>query len=231
MLTKNLAPTKNPATWSNVLGSTPAYGLEYTKFRYPIPPLEPFCLIFFNYPRSDHLLNYSWTAFFYQFLKHPRQVGAVLPCSVDLAQAMRQALEANGPSENAGVVEFGPGTGGITRCLDTHNLTLVEIDQTFCKLLKRCYPNAQVLNLSAQEFLAQQKTPVTVVSSIPLLNNPHANAIKQAISEGYQNGVIQKLVTFSYGSKSPFAQCGFTQEERFKHVLRNVPPANVWIYR
>jgi len=110
-------------------------------------------------------------------------------------------------------------------------LTLVEIDQTFCKLLKRRYPNAQVLNLSAQEFLAQQKTPVSVVSSIPLLNNPHAKAIKQAISEGYQNGVIQKLVTFSYGSKSPFAHCGFAQELRFKHVLRNVPPANVWVYR
>jgi len=157
-------------------------------------------------------------------------VGAVLPCSVELAHAMRQALEANNSLETTGVVEFGPGTGGITRCLDTNNLTLVEIDQTFCELLKSRYPNAQVVNLSAQDFLAQQKTPVCVVSSIPLLNNPHAGAIKQAIGEGYRNGVIQKLVTFSYGSKSPFAGCGFAHEHRFKHVLRNMPPANVWVY-
>lgn len=143
---------------------------------------------------------------------------------------MREALEANVSSAVVGVVEFGPGTGGITRCLDTNNLTLVEIDETFCDLLKNRYPNARVINLSAQEFLAQQKTPVAVVSSIPLLNNPHAAAIKQVIAEAYLTGVIQKLVTFSYGSKSPFAGCGFAHEQRFKHVLLNVPPANVWVY-
>ncbi len=143
---------------------------------------------------------------------------------------MREALEVNCSLETIGVVEFGPGTGGITRCLDTNNLTLVEIDETFCELLKHRYPSAHVVNLSAQDYLAQQKTPVAVVSSIPLLNNPHASAIKKAITDGYRNGVIQKLVTFSYGSKSPFAGCGFVHENRFKHVLRNMPPANVWVY-
>lgn len=184
-------------------------------------------------------MNRSWSAFFYQFLKHPRQVGAVLPCSIELAQAMRSALDEpnSGTSDspaimpNTEVVEFGPGTGSITRRLATDNLTLVEIDQTFCKMLMQRYPSARVLNLSAQDFLAQQKTPVSVVSSIPLLNNPHSGAIKKAIADGYLSGVIQKLVTFSYGSKSPFAGCGFAQEKRFKHVLRNVPPANVWIYQ
>jgi len=191
-----------------------------------------------SHHRRNDLSNHSWTAFFYQFLKHPRQVGAVLPCSVELAQAMRLALDAPAPStsdhqaspHHTGVVEFGAGTGGITRRLDTENLTLVEIDKKFCELLKNRYPNATVLNLSAQDFLAQQKTPVSIISSIPLLNNPHAAVIKQAISNGYQNGIIEKLVTFSYGKKSPFADCGFAQENRFKHVLRNVPPANVWIY-
>lgn len=130
----------------------------------------------------------------------------------------------------AEIVEFGPGTGGITRRLSTENLTLVEIDQKFCEMLRVRYPTAKVLNLSAQDFLAQQKTPVSVVSSIPLLNNPFSGVIKQAIGESYHNGVIKKLVTFSYGRKSPFADCGFTEEKRFKHVLRNVPPANVWIY-
>ena len=143
---------------------------------------------------------------------------------------MREALAFNDSLETLGVIEFGPGTGGITRCLDTHHLTLVEIDETFCELLKKRYPSAHVVNLSAQEFLAQLMTPVAVVSSIPLLNNPHAGAIKQAIADGYRNGLIKKLVTFSYGGKSPFAGCGFAHEHRFKHVLRNMPPANVWIY-
>lgn len=186
-----------------------------------------------------HLLNQSWTAFFFQFLKHPRQVGAVLPCSVELAQAMRLALDSPSP-QNSGpmaaanspeVVEFGAGTGSITQHLNSENLTLVEIDRKFCELLKQRYPQAKVLNLSAEDYLAQQKTPIAVVSSIPLLNNPHSGNIKRAIGDGYQSGVIQKLVTFSYGSKSPFGDCGFGDENRFKRVLRNVPPASVWIYR
>jgi phosphatidylethanolamine/phosphatidyl-N-methylethanolamine N-methyltransferase len=128
------------------------------------------------------------------------------------------------------VVEFGPGTGQITAELSTDHLTLVEIDPQFCELLARRFPQAHVLNMSAVDFLRQQTTPITVVSSIPLLNNPHSGSIKAAIAQGYQSGIIQKLVTYSYGPKSPLGDCSFKQEQRFKRILRNVPPANVWIY-
>jgi phosphatidylethanolamine/phosphatidyl-N-methylethanolamine N-methyltransferase len=128
------------------------------------------------------------------------------------------------------VVEFGPGTGQITAEISTDHLTLVEIDPQFCELLARRFPQAHVLQMSAVDFLKQQTTPVTVVSSIPLLNNPHSGSIKAAIAQGYERGIIRKLVTYSYGSKSPLGDCNFRQEQRFKRILRNVPPASVWIY-
>ncbi len=160
-----------------------------------------------------------------------------MPCSNAVATAMRLALEtpplgqSNGAYPHApAVVEFGPGTGRITEQLHADNLTLVETDQTFCRLLANRYPEATVLNISAIDFLAKQKTPVSVISSIPLLNNPQASTIKDAIAKSYRTGIIQKLVTYSYGPKSPFAECGFVYEARFKQVLRNLPPANIWVY-
>ena len=147
---------------------------------------------------------------------------------------MRHALDTplldSEGSQAPPVVEFGPGTGRITEQLPLNNLTLVETDRAFCELLSNRYPKATVLNISAIDFLAEQKTAVSVVSSIPLLNNPHAPTIKTAVANSYRMGIIQKLVTYSYGSQSPFAECGFTHETRFKQVLRNLPPANIWVY-
>jgi len=177
---------------------------------------------------------FQWTTFLFEFIKAPRQVGAVVPCSNAVATAMRHALDTalvdGTDSHVSAVVEFGPGTGRITEQLHFSNLTLVETDRAFCELLANRYPKATVLNISAIDFLAEQKTPVSVISSIPLLNNPHASTIKTAVANSYRTGIIQKLVTYSYGSKSPFAECGFVHETRFKQVLRNLPPANIWVY-
>jgi|AntAceMinimDraft_1070359.scaffolds.fasta_scaffold02574_2 phospholipid N-methyltransferase len=167
-----------------------------------------------------------------------------MPCSKAVAAAMRHALDTpllgsaldsgtsrlSDAAHELAVVEFGPGTGRITERLHPDNLTLVETDQAFCELLAHRYPKATVLNVSAIDFLAKQTTPVSVISSIPLLNNPHSNKIKMAVATSYRAGIIQKLVTYSYGPKSPYAECGFAHETRFKQVLRNLPPANIWVY-
>jgi phospholipid N-methyltransferase len=136
-----------------------------------------------------------------------------------------------GPIEPPHLVELGPGTGRITAHLNTQPLTLVEIDTTFCQLLANRFAHAQVLNMSAIDFLLQQKTPIDVVTSIPLLNNPQSRAIKSAISQAYQAGVIRRLVTYSYGPLSPLGSCGFASQKRVDHVLRNIPPATVWVYQ
>lgn len=52
--------------------------------------------------------------FFLQFLKHPLQIGSVIPSSNFL---MRQILEAAQVASADTVVELGPGTGGTTRAI------------------------------------------------------------------------------------------------------------------
>lgn len=132
------------------------------------------------------------------------------------------------------VVELGPGTGQITKHLQSylpaHDLTLVEINCKFSELLSMAYPGATVFNGSAVAFFSQAVLPCAVVSSIPMLNNPEAGAIRQAVAQAYQDGLIKKLITYSYGSHSPFAGCGFATEKQVRFVAFNVPPARVWLY-
>ena len=188
--------------------------------------------------RKDKLSPAGWTTFFWRFLQQPRQVGAIASCSEALAASMARALyhpigqerSDLGGSSLRHVVELGPGTGRITAYLHGEPLTLVEIDPAFCELLTKRYKKADVLNMSAVDFLLKQRTPIDVVTSIPLLNNPHASDIKAAIGQAYRAGIIRKLVTYSYGPLSPLACCGFASQARVDRVLRTLPPANVWVY-
>ena len=53
-------------------------------------------------------------AFFQEFLKHPRQIGSIIPSSRFLEQRI---LDAAGIAEVKTVVELGSGTGGTTRAI------------------------------------------------------------------------------------------------------------------
>ncbi|MCD8503955.1 MAG: hypothetical protein LRY56_11420 [Burkholderiaceae bacterium] len=171
----------------------------------------------------------SSAQFVFQALRHPLKVGAVLPSSNRLGLAMARTLfEALG--DELPIVELGPGTGQITKHLPKTNLTLVEINHRFSKLLARAYPDATVFTGSAVEFFSQSTAPCAVVSSIPLLNNPEAGEVRQTMARAYEKGLIKNLITYSYGSHSPFAGCGFAVERQVRFVALNLPPARVWLY-
>ena len=59
------------------------------------------------------LLNGQF-AFFQEFLKHPLQIGSVIPSSRFLE---RRLLEASGVASARSIVELGSGTGGTTRAI------------------------------------------------------------------------------------------------------------------
>jgi phospholipid N-methyltransferase len=92
------------------------------------------------------------------------------------------------------------------------------------------FPEATVVHMSAVDFLLQQQSPIQVVTSIPLLNNPESARLKEAIRMSYKAGIIKKLVAYTYGPISPYRDCGFKVEKKFKFVLGNIPPARVWVY-
>ncbi len=72
-----------------------------------------------------------------QFLRHPKQLGTVFQSSRMLARRMAEEV-----GESVQVVEFGGGTGPVTREIlrrlpKNARLTCFEVNREFCRCLRR----------------------------------------------------------------------------------------------
>lgn len=67
------------------------------------------------------------------------------------------------------VVEIGPGTGALTECLAHYpNLTLIEIEPSFCERLRGLYPNAQIVHGDVRHLdLSELGSDLYVFGNIP----------------------------------------------------------------
>lgn len=115
------------------------------------------------------------------FLRHPAQVGSVVPSSHRLEQRLVRNARI---SEARSVVEFGPGTGGTTVALlqamsATAQLLAVELDSEFHQLLGSAIfdPRFHLALGSAEQLadlLADRRMPApdAIVSGIPFSTMP-----------------------------------------------------------
>jgi phosphatidylethanolamine/phosphatidyl-N-methylethanolamine N-methyltransferase len=174
--------------------------------------------------------------FLRQLFSDPRRVGAIAPSGPGLARAMAAAAA----SAEGWVVELGPGTGSVTLALlesgiASDRLAVVEYDVQFCRLLRERFAGLRVIQgdafkLSATLADLRGQKIAAVVSSLPLLNEPppaRARLLDEAFSLMGDDGVY---VQFTYGLKAPIAHAGYDARRRAT-VLRNLPPAHVWVYR
>lgn len=141
------------------------------------------------------------------------------------------------------VVEIGPGTGPVTEALiargiDESRLILVEYSPEFCELLRRRFPRATIIEGDAYALsttLAGQLTEraSAVVSSLPLFNKPPAE--RTALVEDAFGKVLMPgapFIQFTYAVISPVPRKGSGLKAQVSDwVLRNIPPARVWVYR
>ena len=127
------------------------------------------------------------------------------------------------------VIELGPGTGSTTKYLPKDTIS-VELDSMFYDHLRVNFPDRNIVNMDALDYLSDLKNPVNIVSSIPLINNPNAKKIRVLFADLRDQGKIHNLITFSYGRKSPLVDCGFKNGCKAKTVYWNFPPASVWHY-
>jgi phosphatidylethanolamine/phosphatidyl-N-methylethanolamine N-methyltransferase len=170
-----------------------------------------------------------------QFLSSPSQVSAISPSSRFLARAMAAGL---GP-QTGPVVEFGPGTGQLTRgILHTgvapKDLTLIEMSADFTRLLTDRFAGVAVHRAGAQDaprFVASGSAGV-VISGLPLLSmpDPVVEAILTAAFTVLRTG--GELRQFTYGAKPPIApeimaRLGLVAVAG-KKVWLNLPPARVY---
>jgi phosphatidylethanolamine/phosphatidyl-N-methylethanolamine N-methyltransferase len=181
--------------------------------------------------------------FLKRWLDNPKVTGAVSPSGRFLARAMASYVD---PTHPGPIIELGPGTGPVTEALlergvAQERLILVEYDTSFCKLLARRFPRAQIVHGDAYR-LAETMRPVLqepagcIVSSLPLLTRPERgrlNLLRDAFELMQPEGAF---IQFTYGLASPVPLTSRMSGLRFRaeashSVWLNLPPARVWVYR
>lgn len=177
--------------------------------------------------------------FFKGWIDKPKAVGSIVPTSSITARRMASVVD---PSSGLPVLELGPGTGVITRAIlargvKPQNLYAIEYSEEFVDHVRKGYPGVNVIQGDAFDL---DKTLGdggklqfdSAVSGVPLLNFPVERRI------AYINGILDRLpsgrpvVQITYGPMSPVpAGRGDYTVEHFDFVIRNIPPAQLWIYR
>lgn len=184
----------------------------------------------------------AWT-FFWQWLKNPLRTAAVAASSAELAAAMVAAL----PDDARRVIELGGGTGAITvAVLDAGiragDLLVLELNQELHAHLQLRFPAVPVVLGDARSLPALARAcgyldgePAdAVLSGLGLLGMPHGlqRDILLAGFECLRPGGT--FVQFTYGPLPPVADAVAAdlglQVRRSAFVLRNVPPATVYVY-
>lgn len=172
-----------------------------------------------------------------QLVRRPREISALAPSSPTLCKLMAAQI----PEWARRVAELGPGTGNITReilavGIEPANLSLFEINPSFCMILRERHPGITVVNEPAERLaLAGSEALDAVVSGLPLLSMSAAQQeaiVAAAFARLSAQGVF---IQFTYGSASPLRE-GIEQRlglvhARTRRVWLNLPPATVYVFR
>ena len=177
--------------------------------------------------------------FFKNWVGSPKTTGSIVPTGPHLARSMASVIRAD---SGLPVLELGPGTGSITSAILGHgvkpeNLYALEYSESFLKKLRSSFPDINLIHGDAFD-LDRSLSGVNVenfdavVSALPLLNFPQDMRIGliESLLDRIEPG--RPVIQFSYGPMSPvLANRGTYSVEHHDWIMRNVPPARVWLYR
>lgn len=177
--------------------------------------------------------------FFKGMMDRPKTTGSIIPTSSVTARKMASVIDLQ---SGLPVLELGPGTGAITKAilargLPPERLVAVEYSTDFYQHLQRTYPGVRLINGDAfdiEKTLGDLKdlTFDCVISAVPLLNFPMQDRIKMLESLLDRLPAGRPVMQISYGAVSPIiAQPDRYHIQHFDFIVRNIPPAQLWIYR
>jgi len=182
----------------------------------------------------------EYLKFLQAWIRKPRQTASIVPSSHYLGRLMAAQIDPMGGR----VMEFGGGTGALTReiiatGLPVADLEVVEINEALAHNLRAGFPGVSILQAPAQSVLAQSAGGAggyqCVISGLPLL----------AMSKMLQKAILEEafrllrpggaVIQFTYSPRPPVperltALLGL-RAERIGTIVRNVPPATVFRYR
>jgi len=177
--------------------------------------------------------------FLRSWLERPLLTGAVTPSSRMLARTMASYVDPRVPGP---VIELGPGTGPVTdalirRGVAQDRLVLVEYNPDFCKLLKRRFPQATIVQGDAYDIRdalgdVLSEPAAATVSSLPLLTKPmetRLGVLEGALDAMHANA---PFIQFTYAVVPPMPARGQSYTAAASNrIWLNLPPARVWVYR
>ncbi len=177
--------------------------------------------------------------FLRSWLERPLVTGAVTPSGKMLARTMASYVD---PRLTGPVIELGPGTGPVTEALIRRGvaqdrLVLVEFNPAFCKLLKRRFPQATIVQGDAydiRETLAGvlKEPAAATVSSLPLFTKPIDQRLELLTAAHAMMHGNAPFIQFTYAVVPPIPARSKDYTARGSNrVWLNLPPARVWVYR
>ena len=176
--------------------------------------------------------------FGWEWLKAPRQVGALAPSSTGLTRAITAGLrEEHGP-----VLELGPGTGVFTAAIlacgvPPQQCAAIEASRGFAAALADRYPEVDVIHGDAARV--RHLSPFgpaaagSVVCGLPLLSIP-PQKIMRVLAGSFAS--LRPDGAFRLFTYAPYCPVPFAIRERLGLVARrtafvalNMPPASVYV--
>ena len=175
-------------------------------------------------------------AFFREFLKHPHQVGSIIPSSRFLECRI---VEAAGISSAETIVELGPGSGGTTRAIlrtmaQHARLLSIEINSHLHAFVNRIGDDRLIAHLGNAQGLKEiilmygLGAPEVVISGIPFSTMSYISGsqILEAISSALAYG--GRFVAYQVSKRidslcKPFLGGGHMEVELF-----NIPPMRIY---
>ena len=177
--------------------------------------------------------------FFKGWLSDVKAVGAILPTSSITARVMASVVDT---TSGLPVLELGPGTGVITKAIlergvAPDQLYSVEYSKDFADHLKIEYPDVNIIQGDAFDLdttLGDKKDQMfdCVICAVPLIYIPAEQRAKLVENLLDRVPVGRPVLQITYAPKSPVAPgSGNFEVVHYDYVLRNVPPANLFVYR
>ena len=181
--------------------------------------------------------------FFRQWLRHPLTTAAIAPSGPQLVRSMMAEL----PPDARRVIELGAGTGVMTqamiaRGIPPEELLVLELNQHLASHLGQMFPGAHIVCADARNLPAEVARidgwgggkADAVVSSLGLLSMPAAlqrDILAAAFDSLQPEG---RFIQFTYGPRPPLrlevANALGLHVTRGSMVVRNIPPATVFVY-
>jgi len=175
-------------------------------------------------------------AFVQEFLKHPLEVGSVIPSSRFLENKIIKAAEVASAKT---IVELGPGTGNTTRAIlkampKTAKLLAIEINPQLHELLQKIDDDRLIAHLGnvegLEKILAQYKldAPDTIISGIPFSTMSQEAATKIVNTIAAVLAPNGNFVAYQFSPKIAALCDPIFGKARSKIEIFNIPPACVF---